>query len=219
MTTTEPRTADGPLGADYFERVYAASDDPWGFQSRWYEERKYQLALASLPRRRYRSGFEVGCSIGVLTALLGDRCDDLLAADVSPRALQIAATRVGPSVRLERRELPRDWPEGTFDLVVLSEVGYYQDPDGLRELVRRSVASLEQGGTLLAVHWRHPVEDYPLTGDQVHDVLRAACGVHPVAEHVEADFRLDVLLRADGEVDPGRLSVAASTGVPGGYRA
>ena len=44
-------------------------------------------------------------------------------------------------------------------------------------------------------------------------------GLHTVAEHVEADFRLDVLLRADGDVDPSRLSVAAQTGVPGGYRA
>ena len=52
------------LGPDYFERVYAASPDPWGFTTRWYEERKYALSLAMLPRRHYADAFEPGCSIG-----------------------------------------------------------------------------------------------------------------------------------------------------------
>ena len=39
-------------------RVYAASGDPWGFTSRWYEERKYALSLAMLPRRRYAEAVE-----------------------------------------------------------------------------------------------------------------------------------------------------------------
>ena len=60
---------------------------PWGFADRWYEQRKYALTVASLPRPRYRRAFEIGCSVGVLTALLGERCGELLAVDVAAAAV------------------------------------------------------------------------------------------------------------------------------------
>ena len=50
------------LGAGYFDAMYDAAPDPWGFQDRWYERRKYAISLAQLPERRYRSAFEPGCS-------------------------------------------------------------------------------------------------------------------------------------------------------------
>ena len=56
--------------AGYFDDMYARSDDPWGFTSRWYERRKYAISLAMLPQERYDSAFEPGCSIGVLTGRL-----------------------------------------------------------------------------------------------------------------------------------------------------
>lgn len=37
--------------------------DPWDFESRWYEQRKYALSAAMLPKPRYRRAFEPGCSI------------------------------------------------------------------------------------------------------------------------------------------------------------
>ena len=46
---------------------------------------------------------------------------------------------------------------------------------------------------LVAVHWRHPVEDYPLTGDHVHQLIEQAAvehGLGQICSHVEADFRL-----------------------------
>ena len=36
-----------------------------------------------------------------------------------------------PSVRLKRMNVPRDSPDGTFDLIVLSEVVYYLDEEGV----------------------------------------------------------------------------------------
>ena len=63
---------------------------------------------------------------------------------------------------------------------------------------------------LVAVHWRHPVEDYPLSGDEVHRILAASCsaaGMTHLVEHVEDDFRIDVWSH-----DP--RSVALRTGVP-----
>ena len=87
------------LPADYFARMYGGSDDPWGFRTRWYEERKRAVTLAALDRPRYRRGFEPGCSVGVLTAGLAERCDALLASDVDPTAVVASSHRpANPSV-------------------------------------------------------------------------------------------------------------------------
>ena len=84
----------------YFDRMYAASADPWGFTSRWYEKRKYAVTLAMLPREHYQDAFEPGCSIGVMTEQLAPRCCRLLSCDVSEAAVQAAAARnLGPARR------------------------------------------------------------------------------------------------------------------------
>lgn len=182
------------LPTEYFQRMYAHSADPWGFRTRWYERRKRDLTLASLTRPRYARAFEPGCSVGALTALLAGRCDALVASDVSESAVAAAAAAVGDAehVEVRRMRVPHEWPDGSFDLVVLSEVGYYLDPGDLDDLAHRAVASLDEGGALLACHWRHPVADYPTTGDVVHDVLRARPALVPAVAHVEEDFRLDM---------------------------
>ena len=58
------------VAAEYFEAMYRESQDPWSLSTRWYERRKYALTVAALPRARYRSAFEPGCSVGELSALL-----------------------------------------------------------------------------------------------------------------------------------------------------
>ncbi|MDT5029117.1 MAG: hypothetical protein QOE61_5543 [Micromonosporaceae bacterium] len=45
-----------------------------------------------------------------------------------------------------------DWPAGPFDLIVLSEVGYYLDADDLARMLDSAVASLEPAGDLVALH-------------------------------------------------------------------
>lgn len=195
----------GSLPPGYFDRLYADSDDPWGMGLRWYERRKYALTLAALPRPSYERGFEPGCSIGVLTAQLATRCRALLATDVSERALELAAERVPGNVTLRRLAVPGQWPEGSFDLVVLSELGYYLADVGA--LCQRSADALTPGGTLLACHWRHPVADYPLRGDEVHAVLAATPGLARLVTHEEEDFRLEVFIRGPA------VSVATRTGL------
>ena len=193
--------AAGSLDREFFDGFYAAgSDDPWGFESRWYEERKRAITLASLPRARFASAFEPGCAIGVLTLELARRCDRLLATDISDVPLAIARRRLAgrDGVRLERLRVPQEWPGGSFDLIVLSEIGYYCGPADLSLLITAAAASLTDDGVLLACHWRHPVADYPMTGDEVHEQLRRESGLDLLAEHVEEDFRLDVLVGAPG---------------------
>jgi SAM-dependent methyltransferase len=161
------------LTAGYFERVYDEHDDPWGFATRPYEARKYAKTMASLPRERYTSAFEIGCSIGVLTEQLAARCDRLLAVDVAERALAQARARCRhlPQVRFQRMSVPAEFPEGLFDLILVSEVGYYWGWDDLARAQRLIVEHLAPAGHLLLVHWTPFVEDYPLTGDQVHQAF------------------------------------------------
>ncbi len=202
-------TARTSLPPAYFDAMYAAETDPWRFRERWYEQRKRDLTMAVLPRRRFRTAFEPGCSIGVLTTELARRCDRVLATDVADAALAAATARLerSPHVRVERRAIPSDWPTGPFDLVVLSEVGYYCAGDDLQALAAAARDTLTDDGCIVACHWRHPVADYPVSGDAVHAALRATTGIDLLAEHVEADFRLDVLVRAPA------TSVAAAEGL------
>jgi len=198
----------------YFARMYDRAEDPWELATRWYEQRKYTLTLASLPRERYRSAFEAGCSVGVLTTLIAERCDELLAVDAAAAAVRTASQRTAylSHVTVEQRNLPQEWPPGTFDLIVISEIGYYFDPADFEKLMADVAGSLEPGGTLAAVHWRHPVEDYPRSGDEVHAALSAAAaaiGLERVVLHEELDFLLEIYLRTP----PAALSVAQHAGL------
>jgi SAM-dependent methyltransferase len=206
-----PGSGPVTLGSGYFDAIYGAARDPWGFEDRWYERRKYALSLALLPAERYRSAFEPGCSIGVFSELLAPRCDALLSCDVAAAAARVAAerTRDLPQVRVERCELPGQWPAGRFDLIVFSELLYYFGDHDLEQLLKNAMASLQPGGTLLAVHWRHPVADYPRSGDDVHGAIAALPGLARLVSHAEPDFLAEVYIRSEG----GPVSVAQATGL------
>jgi hypothetical protein len=186
---------DGALPAAYFDQLYAASPDPWDFTGRWYETRKRAVTMASLPRRRFRRAFEPGCSIGLLSEQLADQCDELLSADVNATALRAARARLAgrDGVTVRQLQIPQDWPEGRFDLIVVSEIAYYCDESGARELGRKAAASLTDDGVLLLCHWLHPVDDYPLTGAIAQRAVAEASGLRRLASHQEDDFLLEVL--------------------------
>jgi SAM-dependent methyltransferase len=182
------------MGAAYFEALYAADEDPWGFATSPYERAKYDRTVAALGDRRFGAALEVGCSIGVLTARLAARCDRLLAVDVAPTAVARARARLAgvAGVTVERRGLPDEMPAGPFDLIVASEVLYYWDAPLLARGRRALRDALAPGGSLLAVHWRGPVRHYPQGGDAVHDAIADDPGdlVHAVSERTD-DYRLD----------------------------
>jgi SAM-dependent methyltransferase len=205
--TTPPET----LGAGYFDGMYSAAADPWGFEERWYERRKYAIALAMLPRERYRAAFEPGCSVGVFSRMLAPRCDTLLSCDLAAAAVKAAAARTSDlsQVRVEQRDISRQWPSGRFGLIVLSEVLYYFGDHDLEQVLKQAAGSLEPDGTLLAVHWRHPVAEYPRTGDDVHRVLAAQPGLARLVRHDEPDFLAEVYIRTEGTP----ASVAQATGL------
>ena len=136
----------------------------------------------------------------MLSAALAGRCERLLVADIDRSAVATCRAHLANSqqlghVQVEQLRVPDEWPDGEFDLVVLSEVGYYLDSDALDRLLDRAVGSLEDGGTLLACHWRHPVTDYPLAGDTVQERVLARPELAALVAHDEPDFRLDVLTK------------------------
>lgn len=198
----------------YFDRIYAASADPWQLQERWYERRKFAITLALLPHPRYRHAFEPGCSVGVLTEQLARRCDHVTATDIVPAALDATHRRLSQAggrrrVTLLRRSLDEAWPSTDFDLLVLSEVGYYLNASALRGMLDRELPRLTNAATVVAAHWRHRVPDYPMTGDHTNDVIAATPGLHLIGGYRDEDVAIDVFDTSSP------ASVAARTGVPG----
>lgn len=182
------------LPPDYFERLYARSDDPWRISDGWYEQRKRALTLAVLPRPRFEVAFEPGCSNGELTAALATRCDRLVAWDVVDDAVSRTRQRTAtlPGVEVGAGALPDDWPDEQADLIVLSEVGYYLGEPELIRAVEQAIERLTAHGILLAVHWRHDAPDYPLTGDRVHELVAARPGLSRTAAYRDEDVLIEV---------------------------
>jgi len=182
------------LGRDYFEGLYAESGDPWDFETSEYEQKKYARTLAVLGGRTFRRALEAGASIGVFTEMLADRCDELLAVDVSERAVAEARRRLSGRghVRVERRTLPEEMPDGPFDLIVASEVLYYFPREEMLALLQGFERELARGGSLLAVHWRRETKTYPLQGDEVHELLAQNTRLRNTETIVEPDYRLDL---------------------------
>jgi cyclopropane fatty-acyl-phospholipid synthase-like methyltransferase len=186
------------LPPGYFDDLYDRAPDPWSFETSPYEQAKYQATVSALGGRSYRHGLEVGCSIGVLTSRLAGSVRDLLAVDVSDKALASARERCRllPHVRFRNMQVPACWPAERFDLIVLSEVLYYLDRADLGELVERVRSSLLPGGDSLLVHWTGPT-DYPLSGDEAAAsfIAGAASFMRVRRQDRTADYRLDLLRR------------------------
>lgn len=176
-----------------FERAYAAEPDPWNFAGSRYEQRRFAITIASLPRARYRRCFEPGCAVGALTRQLSERADQVIAMEASPTASREASRRLGdrPNVSVVNGSIPENWPDGMFDLVVWSELGYYWDATELKDIVRRAGSLLAADGHLAAVHWLGSSDDHVLSGYDVHAVLGQAFGA-PMVHHVDTHFLLDI---------------------------
>ncbi len=183
----------------YFERLYAGADDPWGLAERFYEQRKRAITLASLPRERFARAFEPGCATGLFTVELARRCGEVVAWDTAERAAELTRQRLADAdllARADTGEVPLQWPEGTFDLLFLSEVGYFvADLDLLK---RRIDACLASDGVVLACHWRHPGVENPHTTDAVHAAIGS--GLALLVDHREDDFLLQVWSRSGQSV-------------------
>ncbi|WP_026541959.1 bifunctional PIG-L family deacetylase/class I SAM-dependent methyltransferase [Paenarthrobacter nicotinovorans] len=197
-----PSTAGNNSAADaerIFDEVHTRETDPWSYTTSWYERRKRALTMAALPQESYESGLELGCSIGTLSEELAQRCRNFLGVDASSAALAQAAERLAnyPSAEVKHLTMPHEWPDGTFDLVVLSETGYYLSREELSELLTRIQTSTTPGGTLLLCHWRHPISGWELDAESVHAMARTQLGWLTNGLYQEKDFMVEVLVAPD----------------------
>lgn len=180
--------------ADYFDAKFATDDDPWRFRSRWYEARKRAMLLACLTRPRYACAFEPGCANGELSAALAERCDRLIVSEGSERAVALARQRTAELRQVEVRKawVPDEWPAERFDLIVVSELGYFLSGEALAAFITKARASLLEGGSVLACHWRHGSDDCEFDGDEVHRRLEASLAMPRLCHVFEDDFRIDL---------------------------
>ena len=175
--------------AEFFEAKYQAARDPWNFSSSAYEGGRYDATMRMLEGRAYQRALEPGCSIGVLTERLAAICDRVEAIEISPTAVAEARERCRDlqDVHIECAALP----EGSFDLILLSEIGYYFAAEALATLCEQLIGRLRASGTLLAAHWLGTSEDHVLTGDRVHEILGGVRGLVLERSERHTGFRLD----------------------------
>jgi SAM-dependent methyltransferase len=200
--------ATQPAGPIHFDALHRSSNDPWGVFSHWYERRKRDLILAALPRQHYGLGFEPGCSVGGNSRALAARCGTLVACDASAPAIARAGAALAdvPNLQLEHWTFPQRWPEAPCDLVVVAELAYYLSASDLQDFMTGVRARLAPGGHLLLCHWRAPIADACVGGDDVHEQARRHIALDHVGGWCDEDMRIDVWQRG------GTTSVAAAGG-------
>lgn len=178
----------------HFERLHENDADPWSTRTSWYERRKRDLLLASLPRERYTRGLELGCSNGATSVDLAARCDRLVCLDAAQAAVDLATerTRDIDSVVVRRMRVPGEWPVGSFDLIVISELAYYLATDQWQATIDACVRSLAPGGSVVLCHWTGTADDFAQPGELAHAEFRRRSGLGRLISHREDDFLLEV---------------------------
>jgi hypothetical protein len=188
------RTGPPDAVPPYLAGMYATGEDPWRISDGFYEHRKRQIVLSCLPEPNYAEAFEPGCANGELSVLLAGRCRRLLSVDIAEPAVQRAAVRLAgwPRARVRRMAVPGEWPGQRFDLVVLSEFGYYLSWPDWQAVVARTAESLTENWTVLACHWRPDFPQRLVATDALHDELASRLPGRQVLRLEDEDFRLDV---------------------------
>lgn len=194
-------SAPGKSSAEFFEARYRDTGDPWDLAHDSYEQARYDTIIRALAGRHYTSAFEPGCAVGALTEKLAFICDRVDACDFSQTAVEQARQRCArfPHVAVRCASFAEPAQYADYDLIVLSEIGYYFTSTSWQCLVADMVDRMQPGATLLASHWLGRSPDHILTGDEVH-----ACMEHPKLRHEYSErhpdaehsgFRLDRWMR------------------------
>ncbi len=162
--------------AKYFKALYDADPDPWNFSGSQYEHQKYSATMAALAGKTFSRGFEIGCSIGVLTRILAPQCNELFAVDLVETALAAARARCCdmPNVTVANLRVPEEWPAAQkFDLILLSEVLYFLNKADIDLVAAHTIASLLPGGIVLLVNYTSQIDE-PNSGDQAAEIFISA---------------------------------------------
>ncbi len=118
------------MKASTFDQRYQDEGDPWGYRTSDYEREKYRATLAACGDGPFRSALELAGSIGVFSAMLAPRCEELTTIDFSETAVAQARQELHdfPQATALIGEIPGALPDRQYDLIVASEILYYLEP-------------------------------------------------------------------------------------------
>ncbi|QPM89646.1 SAM-dependent methyltransferase [Pseudooceanicola algae] len=177
------------VGRDHLHGLYADTTDPWNFRQSEYEQAKFAATRRALSRRHYAHAFELGCGNGQLARHLVDFCDNYTGLDAVATAIEAARESV-PKAAFLRDYYPCPLPEGSFDLLILSEILYFLDHDSLRKLAS-DIQSAWPQAEILCVNWLGDT-DHDLQGQEALTVLTTALRTHDFSCVDQTDgYRID----------------------------
>lgn len=177
------------VAIDHLQGLYAETSDPWNFDHSPYEQEKFAATRAALSRDGYRAAFELGCGNGALATHLSDLCQRYTGMDAVATALRAARARL-PQARFVQGFYPGPLPEGDFDLLILSEVLYFLDAEGLRQLARDITARWSQA-EVLCVTWLGPTGN-PLGGAEALEIFTQAMPAQQFCKVAQTEgYRID----------------------------
>lgn len=182
---------------EHFARLYAGDSDPWHVRSSGYEAEKRAASVAMLDGGVYESALEAGCGEGFLTRALDEAgiARRILGFDRAAAIVERATARTtSGAVRFTIGSMPDAIPDGSFDLVVLSEVLYFLDEAGISALANVLATRLMSGAHILVVSYLGPT-DTPLDGQQSSDLFVASLGrsARTIRSRTEPDYRIELL--------------------------
>jgi len=202
------RSATSEDSGARFETLFSGSSDPWQYDSA-YEATKGKQTLELLPDVSDKIALEIGCAEGHMTRHIAARVKGLVATDISKTALERAAKDCQDIDNVEFRHLDfiKNSAAGQYDLIICSEVLYYcPNRAVLRQVARRLVASLCDGGYLLLTHANFVIDDpehpgfdwgQPFGAKVIGEVFAQTEGLTMVREAHAPLYRIHLLRRKD----------------------
>lgn len=188
-------TSSASVAAEPFDTMLESTDDPWGVETSWYEERRRNLILAMAPEADLGDVLDIGCSTGRLTLELAARATSVIAIDQSQAALAIARKREVDNVEWRHARVPADLsdlPDASFTTVVLSEICYFLDALDLWALLRETQRVLRPNGVAIVANWRHRTRDIPLDGELVRSFIEHVWSVS--AHYADDDVDIQICI-------------------------
>ncbi|WP_029603463.1 SAM-dependent methyltransferase [Kozakia baliensis] len=187
--------------ASIFEKIYQTNADPWRFKTSAYEKEKLARLLTWLPtHRQLHSIIELGCSIGIGTRALSEKCDHILAIDAAANALLRARHHCAErhNVTFLQAFLPEKCPtqpQNHYDFAVISELLYFLNQNDIKLLAIKLLPLLTRSASILLVNWTGRT-DTPCTGDQAVEIFIQTCrqaGWEVERQERHPQYRIDLL--------------------------
>ncbi len=155
----------------HWDAVFA-KEDPWDYTNA-YEQQKYRYTLEMIPEGSCARVLELGCAEGLFTKMLSEKAGDILAVDISERALERATRACAglENVRFEQHDIAQGVHAGKFDLIICSEILYYlRDRYAVEAFASQVKEALPVGGYILMAHANMVSDDRSQTGFDFNEI-------------------------------------------------